>query len=203
MQWLHSWGTGVGKFPLDLVGDRLMTCARGSSGTSISEWVLAMMLAFEKNIPDVWISEPSDSWHHRRTWEPVWPHRGRRRLWRDRAERGETRATAFDMQVVALRRARQVPSPIAGVQMLDSLAELLAVSDHVVLAAPLTAETYHLIDQESLRHVRHGAHLVNVARGGLVDLTTLLGALDGGRVAMASLDCIDPEPLYLPVPREP
>jgi phosphoglycerate dehydrogenase-like enzyme len=64
-----------------------------------------------------------------------------------------------------------------------------------VLAAPATPRTRHLINAESLALVKPGVHLVNIARGALVDQDALRVALDDGRVAMASLDTVDPEPL--------
>jgi phosphoglycerate dehydrogenase-like enzyme len=52
-----------------------------------------------------------------------------------------------------------------------------------------------MINAESLAAIKRGAHLVNIARGSLVDQDALLAALDDGRVACASLDTVDPEPL--------
>src|SRR5689334_20889334 len=49
-RWVHTVGTGVDRFPLDAIGDRLLTCSRGASAIPISEWVLAQMLAFEKEL---------------------------------------------------------------------------------------------------------------------------------------------------------
>ena len=64
-----------------------------------------------------------------------------------------------------------------------------------MIAAPATAATQHLIDAAALERMKPGVHLVNVARGTLVDQDALRAALDDGRVAMASLDTVDPEPL--------
>jgi phosphoglycerate dehydrogenase-like enzyme len=76
-----------------------------------------------------------------------------------------------------------------------SLEALLSTSDHVVLAAPATPDTRHLIDGQALAHAKPGLHLVNVARGSLVDQDALLSALDQGRLGRASLDVTEPEPL--------
>jgi phosphoglycerate dehydrogenase-like enzyme len=64
-----------------------------------------------------------------------------------------------------------------------------------VLAAPATARTHHLVDADLLSQVKPGVHLVNIARGSLVDQDALREALDDGRVGVASLDVCDPEPL--------
>lgn len=58
-----------------------------------------------------------------------------------------------------------------------------------------TPETHHLIGEARLRRIKPGVHLVNVARGTLVDSSALLAALDDGRVARASLHVADGEPL--------
>ena len=114
----------------------------------------------------------------------------------DRRHRRSTRASrpGLRLDVIALRR-RSLPAPIPGVRMVESLAELLPACDHLVLAAPLTPRTYHLLDAEAFALVRPGMHLVNVARGGLVDHDALRRALDDGRVALATLDAVEPEPL--------
>jgi phosphoglycerate dehydrogenase-like enzyme len=104
------------------------------------------------------------------------------------------RAVAFDMEVVAVRR-RRLPSPLPGVTLCTDLSDLLSCSDHVVVAAPATAETGRLIDETALADAKAGAHLVNVSRGSLVDQDAVIRALDDGRLAMATLDVVEPEPL--------
>ncbi len=75
------------------------------------------------------------------------------------------------------------------------LAELLAAADHVVLCAPLTTATRHLIDAAALRLMKPTATLVNIGRGALVDTDALVAALAAGTIAAAGLDVVDPEPM--------
>ena len=86
-------------------------------------------------------------------------------------------------------------APSTGCKSCTTMAELVADADHLVLAAPATAKTEHFVDAELLAQVKPGLHLVNIARGALVDQDALRVALDDGRVAMATLDTVDPEPL--------
>jgi phosphoglycerate dehydrogenase-like enzyme len=79
--------------------------------------------------------------------------------------------------------------------MVTSLPELLGQADHVVVAAPATPATFHLLDADAFAAMKPNAHLVNIARGALVDQDALLAALDAGQLAAASLDVVDPEPL--------
>jgi phosphoglycerate dehydrogenase-like enzyme len=193
VRWVHAYGTGVDGFPFELLGGRPLTCSRGASAIPIAEWTLAVMLAFEKRLPESWVREPPEHWNmaslgglHGRSLGLI----GLGGI----GQAVAARALAFGMRVRALRRTQQ-PSPLAGVEIARDLRALLAASDHVVVAAPATVVTRHLLGREALAWVKPGVHLVNVARGDLVDQDALRAALDDGRVARASLDVADPEPL--------
>ena len=75
------------------------------------------------------------------------------------------------------------------------LETLLAESDVVVVACPLTDETRGLLDARRLGLLKPTAFLVNVARGAIVDQRALVEALREGGLAGAGLDVVDPEPL--------
>ncbi len=191
--WVQLAGTGVDRVPGELFDGRVVTCARGASAVPISEFVLAAMLAFEKRIPEVWVKAPPEHWNFAslgtldgRTLGLV----GLGGIGTAVAER----ALAFGMRVLAVRRTAS-PSPVEGVEVVGSLGEMLAEVDHLVLAAPATARTRGLIDAAALALLKPGAHLVNIARGALLDQDALRAALDDGRVALATLDTVHPEPL--------
>ena len=90
-----------------------------------------------------------------------------------------------------LRVARTERAGVAGVNQLD---DLLSRADIVVLTAPLTSETRGLINAQRIAKMKHGALLVNAARGQLVDTDALLEALQAKKIR-AALDVTDPEPL--------
>jgi phosphoglycerate dehydrogenase-like enzyme len=98
------------------------------------------------------------------------------------------------MRVLALRRTGAT-SPVDGVELVTDLGAVLEVADHLVLAVPLTPRTERMLDAGAFARVKPGVHLVNIARGRLVDQDALRAALDDDRVAMATLDTVDPEPL--------
>lgn len=64
-----------------------------------------------------------------------------------------------------------------------------------MVAAPLTEATRHIINRDVLGSAKPGLHLINIARGGLLDQEALLEALDNGQIGLASLDVTEPEPL--------
>jgi D-3-phosphoglycerate dehydrogenase len=104
------------------------------------------------------------------------------------------RGKGFGMDVVTYDPYAEATP--AGVAML-SLAELLATSRFIVLACPLTPETSHLINAETLALVRPDSFLINVARGPVVIEADLIDALQVGRIAGAALDVFEVEPLPL------
>lgn len=194
VRWVHILGTGVDRFPLEVLGDRLVTCSRGGSAVPIAEWVLATMLAFEKRLPEAWIhAPPPGGWHLGGLGGLAGKTVGIVGLGAI-GQAVARRALGFDMRVAACRRTG-APSPLDGVEVMPNVAALAGAADHLVVAAPATAATRRLIGADALGAVKPGVHLVNVARGSLVDEQALRAALDDGRVAMASLDAVEPEPL--------
>jgi phosphoglycerate dehydrogenase-like enzyme len=192
IKWVHILQTGVDDFALDVIDRKILTCSRGASAMAISEFALAAMLAFEKRIPDVWITGP-DEWADRHLGQLSGRTLGLVGIGGIGTATAK-RALAFDMEVLAYRRT-DVASPLEGVAMVSDLDDLLGASDHVVLAAPATKATHHLLDAGAFECTKKGVHLVNISRGALVDQDALIEALDSGQVAWATLDVTDPEPL--------
>jgi phosphoglycerate dehydrogenase-like enzyme len=193
VQWVQVSGTGVDGIPSEVRAAPVLTSARGASAVAISEYVIATMGAFARDFPANWLKESPERWYiqQARTLAgatlSLYGFGGI-------AQRVARVALALDMSVVAMRR-RDLPSPVEGVTMMTSFRELASVADHLVIAAPATDETRHVLNDETLDHVRTGVHLVNIARGSLVDQDALRRALDDGRVGRASLDVTTPEPL--------
>ncbi|MEZ0359023.1 phosphoglycerate dehydrogenase [Mycobacterium sp. SA01] len=106
------------------------------------------------------------------------------------------RGSGFDMDVVAYDPFVQERSTATIV----SLETLLQTSRFIVLSCPLTPETTHLINADTLAMVHPDAYLVNVARGPVVDEPALIDALAGKRLAGAALDVFEVEPLPLDSP---
>jgi phosphoglycerate dehydrogenase-like enzyme len=169
---------------------RLWAAAKGVYEAPIAEYVLAMMLAVARRLPEV---VADSEWRHR---EP-------------KILAGHTIGivgaggigqatirflTPFGVRTLALTRSgRQVPRASVSLGP-GGLETLLAESDYVVLAAPATPETDGMISAERLALMRDGACLINVGRGTLVDTDALVAELRDGRIS-AALDVTDPEPL--------
>ncbi len=107
------------------------------------------------------------------------------------------RAAAFGLRVLATTRTPRPAADTSSGVTFVTMDELLGASDFVTLHLPLTENTRHVINRESLARFRPGAFLINTARGGLVDHEALAEALADGRLAGAALDVQTPEPPHL------
>ncbi len=106
------------------------------------------------------------------------------------------RAKAFDMRVWGVTRSGKGDATNAEkILPISQLHEALPHADYVVIAAPETPETKHLIGAKQIARMKSGAGLINVARGSLLDEAALADALESGALGGAALDVTSKEPL--------
>jgi D-3-phosphoglycerate dehydrogenase len=106
------------------------------------------------------------------------------------------RATARKLSAFGCRLLAHDPYPSASVPGVESvgLESLMSQSDIVIVHAPLTSTSHHLIDGQRLALMRPGGLLINVSRGAVVDTQAVIDALNEGRLAAAGLDVLESEP---------
>jgi phosphoglycerate dehydrogenase-like enzyme len=211
LAWIHSASVGVERVLTPGVRSRgiLVTNGRGVFSRPIAEYVLLMVLAVTRRLPALLDLQ------RERTWQPLQGEELRDRTiglvgFGSIGRAVASYAAAFGARVVAVRRnasrgsgappdVDEEPLPLEPrvdlVLPMDRLAELLAESDIVVLALPLTPATESVIDERAIAAMRPGAWLVNIARGRLVDEGALLRALRDGSIGGAVLDAFREEPL--------
>jgi phosphoglycerate dehydrogenase-like enzyme len=222
MAWVHSATSGVERALTPASRERglVVTNARGVFSRPIAEYVLMMILSVSRKLPELLELQRERTWQPLEGAELRDVTVGIVGLGSIGRAVGAL-ATAFGCRVVAVRRrptegdgtrgdgsrgdgggdeAAAEDRPFGDV-MLDrvggpeTLPELLAESDFIVLAAPLTPETEDMINAETLAMVKPGAWLINVARGRLIDERALLRALRDGPLGGAVLDTFRDEPL--------
>lgn len=199
LRWIHSASAGVERVS-ELARTRrgvVVTNARGVFSRPVAEYVVMMVLAVSRRLPQLLELQ------RERTWQPLEGRElrdltigivGLGSMGREVA----TLTAALGARVVATRRRAEGEEAPTGVEILggsDTLPALLAAADFVVLALPLTAETESLIGSDEIAAMRSGAWLVNVSRGRIVDEAALLRALREGRLGGAVLDAFRDEPL--------
>ncbi|MFN8559582.1 MAG: D-2-hydroxyacid dehydrogenase [Dehalococcoidia bacterium] len=199
LRWYQAMTAGVDRVhpALFAAPTFTVTSARGHNAGAVAEHVLWALLALARQGPRLLRSQ----WDRR--WERLTPGELAGRTVGILGFGGigaevARRARAFDMRVVATKRsARPGDSDPLLDELLppDGTERVLAESDAVVVAVPLTPETRHLIDAAALRRMRSSAVLIDVSRGGITDCVALAQALADGVIAGAALDVSEPEPL--------
>ncbi len=197
LRWFQCINAGVDSiFPIrDCIGDLIVTNARGMHGEIIADFVMAGMTMMHWDFPRFMREQSRKEWHPRDVAplaERVLGVVGLGSIGAAIARRGKSAG----MTVVGSKR--DVTQSVAGVDRLfppSGLAELLQLSDFVVLAVPQVPETTGLIGREQIRLMRRAAFLVNIARGSVVVESELIDALRAGTIAGALLDVFEREPL--------
>jgi phosphoglycerate dehydrogenase-like enzyme len=191
LRWIQAVSAGVDEFPPWIYEVDVVTCGRGSNSSPIAEYVLASLLAVEKKLDQIWIHDAAD-------WQKpeLGTLEGKTLGLLGYGSIGQAvaaRARPFGMRILATRRSA-AQADHDGVTFV-SLSKLLHESDHLVIALPLTNATSGLIGKAAFAQVKPGLHLVNIARGRIVDHAALLDALDRNQLGFATLDVTEPEPL--------
>lgn len=192
LRWVYSGSVGVDFYPPWLLDAPLVSCGRGVASDEIADYVISAIYHHAKDLEAVRARGLAE-WKQ----APLGRVAGSTVGILGLGAIGEAvarRALALGARVTAARR-RPLPSPLEGVELLDSLEAVAASADHLLLSLPATDATHQLIGADLLAHARAGAHLINVARGSVLDQEALLDALDAGRLAFATLDVTEPEPL--------
>ncbi len=202
LKWFQTISTGVENQPLPELAERniLVTNNSGVCATNIAEHLMAMILAFARQLPHLIRGQVEHEWRDQSTRARVFEIEGQTVFVVGLGDIGlafAERASAFGMRVVGVRRRRDgaTPRAVGELVAVDDLGEALVRADHVAICLPLTDRTRHLFDAALLGCLKPSAYLYNIGRGGIVDTAALVEALRAGRLAGAGLDVTDPEPL--------
>ncbi|MDO8877472.1 MAG: D-2-hydroxyacid dehydrogenase [Pseudolabrys sp.] len=196
LKWIQALGTGVDNIvDLPSLGKEVVvTNIRGIHGAPVSEATIAYMLSLARGMPQSALAQTRSAWER-------WPAKlldgktvgiyGIGLI----AEYLAPICKAFGMRTIGFsgtpRAATGFDRMVARTNLIATVPEL----DFLVALAPLTAETRHVIGEQVFAAMKPTAYLVNVARGGVVDETALIDALENGRIAGAALDVFSEEPL--------
>ncbi len=155
----------------------VVTNMQGIHGPAIAEHVFGMLLTLTRDIGYHQHPDRRGAWKREGSGRETIALSGRTILVVGLGGIGSEvarRGHGFDMEVLATRRSRREPPAYVDRQgTADDLDAMLPLADVVVLCVPLTKETKGMIDQRTLGLMKPGAYLVNIARGGVVDLSLI------------------------------
>jgi phosphoglycerate dehydrogenase-like enzyme len=204
LKWIHSTAAGVAQLMYPELRDSgiVVTNPSGVFSPPMAEHTMGLLLALARNFPDSTRHQDRSHWSQQEIWDR--PQRltelsgqvllivGFGSIGRELAKR----ARAFDMRVWGVTRSGKGDTTHAEkIVPASQLEETLPHADYVVVAAPETTETRHLIGAAQIARMKPGARLINVGRGSLLDEKALIHALEKGALGGAALDVTSVEPL--------
>ena len=204
LKWIHSTAAGVAQLMYPELRDSgiVVTNPSGVFSPPMAEHTMGLLLALARNFPDSTRHQDRSHWGQQDIWDE--PQRltelsgqvllivGFGSIGRELAKR----ARAFDMRVWGVTRSGNGDTTHAEkIFSAQQLEEALPHADYVVIAAPETSETRHLIGAAQIARMKPGARLINVGRGSLLDESALIRALEQGALGGAALDVTSVEPL--------
>jgi phosphoglycerate dehydrogenase-like enzyme len=204
LKWIHSTAAGVAQLMYPELRDSgiLVTNPSGIFSVPMGEHALGLLLALARNFPDSVRQQDKAHWSQQELWDTpqhltelngqVLLIVGYGSIGREVAKR----VKAFDMRVWGVTRSGEGDGThVEKIVAAGKLQEVLPEADYVLIAAPETAETKHLIGAAQIASMKRGARLINVARGSLLDEAALIRALVSGALGGAALDVAAMEPL--------
>ena len=194
---IHLTSAGYDHMPLDYIKEKGIALynARGLYSVAIAEFVLWGVLSLYKE------AEYFRSQRSKRQWKQLGQLReiggksvtilGAGSI----AAEISCRFTAMGCAVTALCRHPKPDKNFFAVKSINELDALLPETDILILAAPLTEETFHIMNDQRFARMKKGSCFVNIARGGLADTDAIISALENGHLSGAVLDVFEEEPL--------
>lgn len=196
LQLLHFMGAGIDHLwpAAGLPENVIIANTRGVHGLEMRDHTLAMMLAFERELPLTFAQQTQKQWA---------PFLGGTLSGKTLGLLGlgevglpiARAAKALGMRVLGMRN-RSLPTPEVDLLFsFDKLSELLAMTDYLVITTPLTSRTRGMIGSHEIAQLPQHAVIIVVSRGGIVNEMALEAGLREGRIRGAALDVFAQEPL--------
>jgi len=204
LRWLHSTAAGVDQlmYPELRGSDVVVTNAGGVHSVPMAEHILGLLIALARRFPSSFRHQMNSHWGQQEIWDDQLRPRelqgqtllfvGFGAIGRETAKR----VRPLGMKIWAVTRTGQGDPALADRYLpAAQLEEVLHQADYVILAAPVTPETHHLMNAARLGAMKPTAFLINVARGTLIDEAALIDTLRRRAIAGAALDVTEHEPL--------
>ncbi|WP_227980549.1 D-isomer specific 2-hydroxyacid dehydrogenase family protein [Nocardia spumae] len=201
VEWVQLFSAGVEEFFAAGIFERhpevVFTSAAGAFARSVAEHTVALLLAGVRYLPE---QVRARGWRQHEFFPRIGTLRGATVAVVGAGGIGReviSLLEPFGADIIAVNRSG---TPISAPHVVETvparrLPEIWSRTDHVVVAAPATPDTRHLVGKSELAQLKPHSWVINVARGSLIDTDALVVALEEGTIGGAGLDVTDPEPL--------
>lgn len=200
LSWIHSITAGVDHIMCPAISENksiVLTNAKGIYSAALAEYTMGAIFYFAKDIPRLLKQKEERRWD-RYCMEDI----GGKTMgivgYGDIGRACAKLAKAYNMNVIGTRKRPQLSisdNLIDKIYGMEDLSKVVSLSDYLVIATPLTDETYQLINETTFSYSKKNQIVINIGRGPVIDEDALIAALQSGLLKGAALDVFMTEPL--------
>ena len=197
LKWIQLSSIGIDQVPKSKVSDHNIVVTNNRSGYSIpmGEWIVMKILELLKNSKELYQKQSERKWKMDTSILELYNKTvcfvGTGSI----ASEAAKRLQGFDVNIIGINTTGRKTKYFNDCYPMAELNQALVQSDVVVLSIPSTKETYHLINENTLKMFKKGACLINISRGNVINESALIDALKTGTLRGAALDVFEEEPL--------
>jgi phosphoglycerate dehydrogenase-like enzyme len=197
LKWIQLSSIGIDQLPKEKVMEQGITVTNNKSGYSIpmGEWIVMKILELLKNSKEFYRKQSEHKWQMDTSILELYNKTicfvGTGSI----ASEAAKRLQGFDANIIGINTSGKEVAYFKSCYPMSELNSILGQSDVVVLSIPSTKDTYHLMNESNLKHLKKGAILINISRGNVIDEPALVEALKQGIIRGAALDVFEEEPL--------
>lgn len=197
LKWIQLLSAGINQVPADKVLKQniILTNNRGGYSVPIAEWIVLKLLEMVNNSRDFYDKQKNKVWKmdtsllelHGKSVGFI----GTGSIAKEAAKRLE----AFGVNLIGINSSGRKADYFHECYSIDNINSAVKICDFIVVAAPYTEKTHHIIDEDVFSNMKDGTYLINIARGSIIDEEALINNLKSGKIKKAALDVFEVEPL--------
>ena len=197
LKYLQLLSAGKDRVPLDYIAEHgiILHNAHGVYSVPMAEWTVMTILEVCKHAADAHQKQREHRFHKDRSWLELSGKRACIIGFGAYGQETAKRLRAFDVEISVVNRTEKASPFVDAWYPLEAMMEPVRAADIVISCIALTDKTRHLYNGAFFSAMKDGVIFVNAARGGLVDESALIEALQSGKLYGAALDVSEQEPL--------
>jgi phosphoglycerate dehydrogenase-like enzyme len=197
LKWIQLLSAGINQVPIDkiIAQDIILTNNRGGYSIPIAEWIVLKILEMIKNSKEFYDKQNKKIWKMDTSLLELYGKTvgfiGTGSIAQEAAKRLE----GFGVKILGINASGKNANHFHQCFSIDKINDIVPQCDFLVIAAPYTDNTHHLIDNSVFTNMKDGTYLVNIARGSIIDENALINYLQSGKIKKTALDVFEVEPL--------
>ncbi|MCF6464611.1 phosphoglycerate dehydrogenase [Clostridium sp. Cult2] len=197
LKWIQLLSAGINQVPVEKVLNQniILTNNRGGYSIPIAEWIILKTLEMYKNSKEFYEKQSKKHWKSDTSLLEVYGKTigfiGTGSIAQEAAKRFE----GFGVNIIGINSSGKKAEYFHQCFSIDKINEVVNQWDVLIVAAPYTKKTHHLVNQDIFNNMKDGSYLINIARGSIIDENALIQNLKSGKIKKAALDVFEVEPL--------